>query len=337
MEPRLSAVVCTYNRSHYLKAVLQSLADQYLDKSQYEVIIVDNNSIDQTEQVARSFLNRYSNFRYVREPKQGLSYARNRGYKEARGEYIAYIDDDAKANPDWGERILNAFETITPKPVAVGGNQQAWWERPPPKWLADFMGWIRGSKKGFLQPPYAQYGFGGYNMAIKKSILEQFSGFLPKYGRGGNIALGEESELFHRIYQDHPYFWYDPSIEVKHRMTISKMRLPFRIKQAFLSGIVSKQMHGASKYLVIVALMAIPFFIFILPLRVWWWRKNWQKAIFKSAVDISWAIGFLKSTVNQKFRSTSYKPKKQPKVKINLKLLIIQFRLKTRAYLFHHF
>jgi glycosyltransferase involved in cell wall biosynthesis len=177
-ELTVSIVVCTYNRAGLLKDALQSLVDQTLESTRFEVIVVDNNSNDPTEGVVRPFIERHNNFRYVREPEQGVSRARNRGYAEARGVYVAYIDDDARALPDWTERILNAFNTVRPEPVAVGGEIHPWYEKSPPGWFSDDLE-IRtwGTEKGFLQPPRAKSGFYGSNMAFRKSILESYGGF----------------------------------------------------------------------------------------------------------------------------------------------------------------
>ena len=102
---KISVIVCTYNRAYLLKNCLRSLVDQLVETSTFEVIIVNNNATDDTEEVAKSFTEKYPNFRYIIEPNQGLSNARNRGYKEAKGEYVAYIDDDARAYTDWVENI----------------------------------------------------------------------------------------------------------------------------------------------------------------------------------------------------------------------------------------
>ena len=103
----LSIIVCTYNRESLLPLCLQSLTDQAIDKRLYEVIVVNNNSTDGTQEVAESFAEMSKNLRVVLERRQGLSHARNRGWMEAQGKFVAYIDDDAIAWPDWIYSILD--------------------------------------------------------------------------------------------------------------------------------------------------------------------------------------------------------------------------------------
>jgi glycosyltransferase involved in cell wall biosynthesis len=94
----LSVVICTYNRSSLLVRALESLEFQEPADLAYEVLVVDNNSSDDTRNVAQHFVEkRPPRFRYIFEPKQGLSYARNAGIANARAEDIAFTDDDVRS------------------------------------------------------------------------------------------------------------------------------------------------------------------------------------------------------------------------------------------------
>ena len=97
----ISVVVCTYNRAHILPGCLESLVAQTLDSKLFEVVVVDNGSIDNTKEVAETFVGKFSRFKVVSALQQGHSFARNRGWQEARNPFVAYIDDDARAYPDW--------------------------------------------------------------------------------------------------------------------------------------------------------------------------------------------------------------------------------------------
>ena len=134
---KISAVVCTHNRDKHLYSTIKSLVDQSIDKSIYEIIVVDNASTDNTMKVIKHFEGE-KNFRFIQEPKLGLSYARNLGWKKAAGEFVAFIDDDAVASKGWLLRILAAFQSI-PNLGAVGGKIEPIWEESPPPWLDDFM------------------------------------------------------------------------------------------------------------------------------------------------------------------------------------------------------
>src|SRR6516162_11213107 len=91
----VSVIICTYNRQHLLKAALKSILSQQADGLRYEVVVVDNNSTDDTRQVIETFMGRgATNLRYLFEGRQGLSYARNAGVAVSRSPIVAFTDDD---------------------------------------------------------------------------------------------------------------------------------------------------------------------------------------------------------------------------------------------------
>lgn len=292
----ISVVVCTYNRAHLLPICLQSLVDQAIDKSLYEVIVVDNNSTDETSGIASDFAKRYENFTVVYEKKQGKSYALNAGIDASKGKYVAFIDDDAKAFPDWLERIMNAFNTVKPEPAAVGGKISPWYEQMPPAWFTDDLE-IRtwGDEKGFLKPPRAQHGFSGSNMTLPREILNECGGFMPDVGPvGDKFAMGEEITLYNRIYEKHPWFWYDPTILVEHFVPVSKMSVGYRIKRAYLGGISMVFLQKKiSIPIMIKTLLVVIVKVVILPFKVRWWQKNWQRSFIYHVQPIANAYGFL--------------------------------------------
>ena len=98
--PRITVAVCTYNRAGLLEECLESLVNQTADANTFEVIVVNNGSTDQTQQVAQQFTRQHSTFHVVIENKPGLSHARNLAFRNARSNWISYIDDDTKAFPN---------------------------------------------------------------------------------------------------------------------------------------------------------------------------------------------------------------------------------------------
>jgi len=262
----LSVIVCTYNRSNLLKSCLKSLIKQTLNKNLFETIIVNNKSTDNTQKVIEAFTKNQSKFRVVYEKKQGLSHARNSGWKEAKGEYVAFIDDDAKASFDWCEKILVAFKTVKPQPVAVGGVYYPIYETTPPNWFTDdfeIRSW--GVKAGFLLPPRARYGFSGSNMAFKREILEEYNGFSSNYGVVGNIfRSGDETELFSRIYKQESRFWYDPRIIIFHWTPKYKFKISYRFIRAFRSGTTTTIINSSNKasLIFVKTILGFPFFCF---------------------------------------------------------------------------
>lgn len=299
---KISVVVCTYNRAHLLPVCLKSLVNQTLDKRYFEVIIVDNNSTDKTQEVANKFLSTYPNFYTLFEKRQGLSYARNRGYLESKGKFIAYIDDDAKADKDWLKKILYAFENVIPQPSAVGGKILPYYLSEKPDWFLDvyeLRTW--GDKEGFLQLPRAPYGFSGSNMAFPKTILIKYGGFPVDLGMKGNkMRFGEEAALFYRIYQDSPYFWYDPEIKVEHLVPERNMKLWYRIKRTYKIGISSARIESIKPdyFSVIKNLLSLVFLSISLPFRVKWWEKYWQREFLQYANQIFYPLGRLLETLS---------------------------------------
>jgi glycosyltransferase involved in cell wall biosynthesis len=293
----LSIVICTYNRADLLPCCLESLAGQTLSTDLYEVVIVDNNSTDDTQLVATEFAGQFSNFMVVSEVRQGLSHARNRGWCESSGRYVAFIDDDAKAEPEWCERILHAFETVQPQPVAVGGEIYPWYECPPPEWFIDefeIRSW--GVTARFLSGQGASGGFSGSNMALQRKVLEESGGFSTKYGMvGGSLGLGEERDLFLRIYRGNPLFWYDPTIKVHHWTPRRNMSILYRMRRQYVAGI-ARFSREKSTLFSWEYLWAACFFIaqlIKLPMRLLFTRRNWQTELVFRLQELSWNAGFI--------------------------------------------
>jgi len=284
---QISIVVCTYNRSQLLRLCLESLINQSLDKEQYEIIVVNNNCSDGTSRVLKEFMARYPNILMVEERKQGISYARNRGYKEARGEFVAYIDDDARADGDWVRRILDAFKAVTPSPSAVGGKALAFCLEKKPEWFLDeyeTRSW--GEQAGFLNGKRAAYGFYGTNMAFPRKILVDHGGFPVDLGmQGEKMGFGEETALFNRLVCDNPYFWYDPEIKVEHLIQQYKMKVRYRLKRQFLGGVYdvrARDLEASPSAIVKFTILAVLRGVILL-LRTKWWRDQWRSNFMKYA------------------------------------------------------
>jgi len=244
----LSVVVCTYNRSGLLMGALTALAEQTFDPGQYEVLVIDNNSTDDTAAVAGQLCARTNNFHYVWEGRQGLSHARNRGLKEAAGRYIAYLDDDAKACADWCERVVDVFENVNPSPAAVGGKILPWYEAIPPSWFCDdFETRTWGEQAEFLAGENGKNGFSGSNMAFPRDLLMGMVGFSAEFGMLGNsLRMGEETELFRRVWNKYPHFWYDPNICVRHYVPEKNMKVSYRMKRRFSNGLAAGRMDPST-------------------------------------------------------------------------------------------
>ena len=118
----VSIVVSTYNRCDFLEDCIKSYDEQDCDKSLFEVLIINNNSTDNTENISFELIKKYPkiHIRYIIEINQGLSYGRNRGVKESKYDLIHFFDDDAVATPNYVSTIIDTFERY-PRAVSVGG------------------------------------------------------------------------------------------------------------------------------------------------------------------------------------------------------------------------
>src|SRR5580658_9941527 len=107
----ITVVICTYNRSDSLAAALNTLAGSILPRSvEWEVLVVDNNSSDRTHEVVEALSHLHpGRFRYLFEPRPGKSYALNAGIGQARGDIVAFMDDDVSVDPAWLRNLTKAL------------------------------------------------------------------------------------------------------------------------------------------------------------------------------------------------------------------------------------
>ena len=237
---KISAIICTYNRQKYLYQVLESIKNQSLNPLLYEIVIINNNSTDNTEQICQTYIkdNPGLNFIYVTESEQGLSAARNRGIREASGKYLTFIDDDAFPEKNFLKMVLDYLEQ-NPEVVAVGGKILLQYEQEKPGWLTSYLsslfGYFNpGNKSGeFKKNRYPR----GSNMSFRKDVFDQVGVFDTKLGRKGSDMLGsEEKELFARIYKMNFLVRYLPTAIVYHNVPPERTTMEFVRNQAVSYG-----------------------------------------------------------------------------------------------------
>jgi glycosyltransferase involved in cell wall biosynthesis len=138
MQPKISAITCSHNpREDYLKQVIEALKNQTLDKQDWEYLLIDNASDDVLEQ--RVDLSWQPNARLVREEKLGLTHARLRGIREARGELLVFVDDDNVLDADFLEESLKIAERW-PMLGSWSGQTRPEFETTPPEWTKRYWG-----------------------------------------------------------------------------------------------------------------------------------------------------------------------------------------------------
>jgi glycosyltransferase involved in cell wall biosynthesis len=225
---KITVILCTYNRCQSLSKALESVAVSILPESvEWEVLVVDNNSKDQTGTVVEDFSRRYpGRFRYWFEPKQGKSYALNTAIQEAKGTILAFMDDDVIVDPAWLRNLTAALGSG--QWAGVGGRIRAQQTIAVPSWLS-----LDGpeSLDGMLalfdlgdqgcqldRPPF------GTNMAFPKAIFERYGSFRTDLGPcPGSEIRNEDTEFGRRLMSAGEKLWYEPSAVVFH--AIPEIRL----------------------------------------------------------------------------------------------------------------
>jgi glycosyltransferase involved in cell wall biosynthesis len=239
MSVRISAVVCTHNRAGYLRKALRSLVDQTLAPWEYEIIVVDNGSQDNTKQVVSEFSD-VPNLRYLSEPIIGVSRARNTGWRNAEGMYVAYLDDDAVASPGWLAKFIDVFETFKPSPGAVGGKIEPIWEAPRPDWLSDkLVGFL--SIYHWSDVPIVlneQQWLSICNMAYPREVLQIVGGLRQDLGRQGNKLLANAENYLRQQLDSLEYCSvYHPEIMVGHHVSPQKLTKKWFRERAYWQGV----------------------------------------------------------------------------------------------------
>jgi glycosyltransferase involved in cell wall biosynthesis len=245
--PRISATICTHNRADYLDKALKSLSVQTLPAADFEVVVVDNASTDGTASLVESMKPSLPSLRYVFEGSLGLSRARNAAIREARGDYIAFLDDDAVATSRWLESILTAFETVKPTPACVGGRIDPIWEGPRPDWLADtllgYLTIVNWSEKAMTLDPSRQY-VAGANMAFSALALRNLGGFSPSLGRVGDKLLSaEELHVQRMLVAAGHQLHYEPQASVGHHVPAARLTQKWFLNRAYSEGLSTAVMR----------------------------------------------------------------------------------------------
>ena len=247
----ITVILCTYNRAETLATTLKYLAASQLpDSITWEVLVVDNNSVDRTGEIVEDFCLRYpGRFRYLSEPKPGKSYALNAGVANARGDVLAFIDDDVTIEPTWlrnltaelsGGEWAGAAGRILPAQMFTLPGWLLWKDcggvfRPDPRGViyGHFDLGDRPAELGHDQAPY------GANMAFRRSVFEKYGGFRTDLGPGQDRNTprpGEDIEFGHRLNEAGERLRYEPSAVVYHPVVKDRFKKEYCLSYWFDFG-----------------------------------------------------------------------------------------------------
>ncbi len=246
-ERKISIIICTYMRGEKLLDAIWSVIRQSMSKKEYEIIVVDNAPLTSgIREAVEDFQRKYKEFknfiRYMAVPQKGLSYARNGGMWNAKGEYLLFLDDDVLADYYLLEEIYTGFK-YHPNVGIVGG--QVILDRPFPTPKVLRKGWeslwsqfkisgnaFREISQQFEFPYGADYG-------VRRSAIWRIGGFRMCYGRVGNdFAGGEETALAFKMLQTGYGIGLQPRAKVLHRVDHSRFTHE-HVKKTIRAGIVT--------------------------------------------------------------------------------------------------
>lgn len=238
--PFLSVALCTHNHADRLERTLADLAALAAPTRPWEFIVIDNGCTDGSSELLAS--HRWelegATVRIVREDRLGLSNARNRALREARGEYLLYMDDDETPATRW----LIAYEQamIAHQPDALGGCIEVMFEDGGrPAWLQDellgFLGKLDNGEARWLTSEETPI-FGG-NFAFRRQIFERIGDFDARLGRMGRInSGGEDTEIYRRLLAHGCSVRWVPDAVIHHRIQTPKLKRGYFLDLHFRQG-----------------------------------------------------------------------------------------------------
>lgn len=219
--PNFTISICTYDRYDVLPKAIESALRQSMPQDEYDVFVVDNSP---DHKKATTFGKKFSdipNLKYVVEKTPGLSHARNLSADLTKSRFIAFMDDDAVASPNWLSEILAAFDSFGESAMIVGGRVDPLWGAPRPPWLHDSMlgnlsvvNW-GGEAREALPGEW----FAGTNIAFRTSAIVDNGGFSENLGRSGSgsaLLSNEELQLVERVRSQGGKLIYAPNALVDH-------------------------------------------------------------------------------------------------------------------------
>jgi glycosyltransferase involved in cell wall biosynthesis len=268
--------------------------DQAFPKDAFEVIVVDNNSTDNTRQTVNALsVSTPVAMRYVFEGRQGLSFARNRGFIESVGEIVLFSDDDIDADRNWLRGMVEAFESSDV--VAAGGPIKPLWEADRPAWLPDRMldylgvsNFSSAEQKGEFIAPNAPFGV---NMAFRREVLQQFGMFPTALGRIGNRLLSnEEIELFQRIQASGLKIHFAANAVIRHKIDPRRLTKKWFYRRHYWQGRSDAVLdRNLERDVLEKARAMLPQFFEM--------RRNTNSLSFEERFNYFWLLGYLHQLV----------------------------------------
>lgn len=237
----ISVVIATRDRARLLEGTLNALCEQQSPGCPFEILIVDNGSVDSTASVVAEAARRSSvPVTYLTEEKPGKSHALNTAVTHARGDLLAFTDDDVLPSPGWLAAFARAFSETGADYAA--GRILPLWEAPPPRWLTPSLHGVLaipdgGTRRLTLNGHRDQVMPIGANMAIRRPALDSVGGWNPDLGKlKDTLRTGEDHEFALRLGAAGFKGVYEPEASVLHRVPAERLRLAYFAQWCFGNG-----------------------------------------------------------------------------------------------------
>ena len=237
----ISVVIATRDRAPLLEETLKALCELQSPGCPFEILVVDNGSIDSTATVVAEAARRSKvPVTYLTEEKPGKSHALNTAVGHARGDLLAFTDDDVLPSPGWLAAFAQAFSETDVDYAA--GRILPLWEAPPPRWLAPSLHGVLavsdgGTRRLTLNGDHDQVMPIGANMAIRRSVLDRIGGWNPELGKLKNtLRTGEDHEFALKLVAAGFKGLYEPEASVLHRVPADRLRLGYFARWCYANG-----------------------------------------------------------------------------------------------------
>jgi glucosyl-dolichyl phosphate glucuronosyltransferase len=282
-----SIIICTRNRYDLLQEAVKSLLFQVKDRTDVEVIIVDNQSSDDTSKLLTLNTDfNLQNIILITENRIGLSYARNTGAEKSNFDWVCYMDDDAKANTDFVEVMFSTRENYSFD--AFGGMFYPWYYSPQPKWLPDEVGTMHQYSKETIVLNKDKYVAGGI-CAFNKELLFSAGAFPVDIGmRGDIVGYGEENFLQINIRKNGGVIGFNPNWFMYHLVAPYKYSLKWNLLRFYSKGRDSNAylppIVSVNKIIIGLRIIIVPIYLLIRNLPKMLLNKNylWQNWVLES-------------------------------------------------------
>lgn len=211
---KYSIIICTYNRAPSLRETIASVLEVSSNRIDHEIIVIDNNSTDDTSFVVKSFDEKVP-LKYFLETQQGLSHARNRGLTEAKGKILVFLDDDIDLDKNYFQCCDRLFENTN---INIIGGKVLPYRVSIPQWLPQkyyYLASVFDLGDNELQVDKVM----GANYAMRESVAVKVGEYNPLLGRKGNSLMGgEEVDYLNRAIENGFTILYSPDLVVYHKI-----------------------------------------------------------------------------------------------------------------------